>query len=227
MKMKLNFLKACLFSLLFFMHFSWAETLNPSNYKIISNVDFSSVIKAPPGKILILDFFNYACPHCAHLSPFLATWYKKNAQNIISDNNKNHKAYIIFRPVPVIFSSSWIIYAQAFHIAKNLDQETQLNPKLFEIAQNPLLGLNSDSQMRSFFLHQNISPEAYDKAANQNLLATDLLEDKKLMKTFKIMEIPTIIIIDDKKAYLLSNSTVAHGSPEIFIKTLDLLTKKR
>ena len=99
--------------------------------------------------------------------------------------------------------------------------------QLFAVAQNPLLGLNSDAQLRSFFLNQGVKAADFDNAAHASALQQALQNDQKLMQAFKIMEIPTLIVTDGKTFYYLSNTTVANADPNTFIATLASLTAKR
>jgi len=49
--------------------------------------------RAAPGKIEVIEFFSYACPHCRAFDPVLAAWVKKN------------EADVTFRRVHVAFNA--------------------------------------------------------------------------------------------------------------------------
>ncbi len=38
--------------------------------------------KAEPGKVEVIEFFSYACPHCRAFDPALTEWVKKNADKV-------------------------------------------------------------------------------------------------------------------------------------------------
>ena len=40
-------------------------------------------VEAPAGKIEVLEFFAYWCPHCASLEPELADWKKRQPPEIV------------------------------------------------------------------------------------------------------------------------------------------------
>lgn len=203
----------------------------PANYQVLAQKDIPKDFIVPPGTIRVLDFFSYGCPHCARLAPYLAAWKKSHADWLITADPavKSHatQAYIQFQPVPVAFEQGWDIYSKAFYIADALHKSDELNAGLFAVAQNPLAGLNSDAQMKSFFLHQGISSIDYDKAADPAFLQQKIAEAAALLKAFKIMEIPTVIVANGSTVYRISNMTVAKADPKTFIDTLTLLTQNK
>lgn len=203
----------------------------PANYQVIAQKDIPKDFIVPPGTIRVLDFFSYGCPHCAKLAPYLAAWKKSHADWLIINDPamKSHitQAYIQFQPIPVAFEQGWDIYSKAFYIADALHKSDELNESLFAVAQNPLAGLNSDAQMKSFFLHQGISDAEYNKADDPALLQQKLAEATALLKAFKITEIPIVIVADGTTFYRISNTTVAKADPQTFINTLTLLTQNK
>ncbi|HEY0063830.1 MAG TPA: thiol:disulfide interchange protein DsbA/DsbL [Telluria sp.] len=49
---------------------------------------------AAPGKVEVIEFFSYGCPHCRAFEPALAAWVKKNADKITF-----RRVHIAYRPV--------------------------------------------------------------------------------------------------------------------------------
>jgi thiol-disulfide isomerase/thioredoxin len=44
-----------------------------TNYKVLSPAQPTD---APPGKVEVIEFFWYGCPHCYVLDPYIETWRK-------------------------------------------------------------------------------------------------------------------------------------------------------
>ncbi len=224
---------------IFFLSTVWADTATtlPAklNYTIIDPSKLPKDFTVPAHQILVYDFFSYGCPHCYHLSPSLQQWQIQNADKIISEKKSNAKKiskrkntpYIIFQSVPVTFDPGWDTLSKAYHIADLLGVEKTLHNQIFDITQNPLLGLNSDAQLRSFFLNQGVSATDYDRVAKSDELSKAIQNDQALMKTFNIMEIPVVVVADGKNVYYISNQTVANADPTLFANTLTALTAKR
>lgn len=49
--------------------------------------------QAEKGKIEVIEFFSYACPHCRAFDPVLAAWVKKNADKV-----SFRRVHVAFRP---------------------------------------------------------------------------------------------------------------------------------
>ena len=64
--------------------------------KPVDGTDYISLntrvqVDAPPGKVEVMEFFSYNCPHCAEFEPRLEAWLKQLP------------SYVVFKRVPVPF----------------------------------------------------------------------------------------------------------------------------
>jgi thiol:disulfide interchange protein DsbA len=55
-------------------------------------------------KIEVIEFFSYACPHCADFEPFMQDWLKRKPKDVE------------YRMVPMVFRESWKPLAKLFHL---------------------------------------------------------------------------------------------------------------
>ena len=195
---------------------SHAET--KPEYKILTNVSVPSFLKASPNQTVAIEFFSYGCPHCYHLFPAIDKWMADNKAKL-----GNGKGKILFRQVPVAWNDGWQPYMTAYEVAHALGQTAKFNDKIFTVAQNPLLGLANDDQVRSFFTNNGVTAEHYDHIVQSPAFAKAVDEDKALLKAFSIMELPAMIVIKHHKIYYFSNATLSNPSPENFIAMLNKL----
>lgn len=56
----------------------------------------------PSNQVEVIEFFSFACPHCAHLEPTLQSWRKTMPKGVV------------FRRVPVVFRPQWEILAKVY-----------------------------------------------------------------------------------------------------------------
>lgn len=84
------------------------------DYKLISP-------PVPPkgNKIEVIEFFSYACPHCAEFEHPLRAWLKKKP------------ADVEFRAVPLIFRESWAPLARLFYSLEAMGLTEKLHGKVF------------------------------------------------------------------------------------------------
>ncbi|MCH1907209.1 MULTISPECIES: thiol:disulfide interchange protein DsbA/DsbL [Pseudomonadota] len=77
-------------------------------------------VDAPPGKVEVIEFFSYNCPHCAAFEPQLEIWTRQ-LPSIAS-----------FRRVPVPFVGSDVEAKQRMYYAlQALGKEDEFRPRIF------------------------------------------------------------------------------------------------
>lgn len=73
-----------------------------------------------PGKIEVVEFFSYACPHCAHFYPLLESWIAKQPKDVV------------LRKVPVGFNRDvWINLQRAYYAMQASGDLARLDGALF------------------------------------------------------------------------------------------------
>jgi thiol:disulfide interchange protein DsbA len=76
---------------------------------------------ALPGKnVEIIEFFWYACPHCADLQPALRAWLKRKP------------ADVAFRSQPAAFNESWTQLARTFYAIDAAGEIEKLHGEVFD-----------------------------------------------------------------------------------------------
>lgn len=58
-----------------------------------TNLETALPTRAENGKVEVVEFFSYACPHCRAFDPVLAAWVKKNADKVTF-----RRVHVAFRP---------------------------------------------------------------------------------------------------------------------------------
>jgi len=74
---------------------------------------------ASAGKIEVVEFFWYNCPHCNAFEPTLADWVKKLPKDVS------------FRRVPVAFNDSFVPQQKLFYTLESLGLLDKLHAKVF------------------------------------------------------------------------------------------------
>src|SRR5580658_381679 len=91
------------------------------NYAVLSPAQPTDV---PTGKVEVIEFFWYACPHCYALDPTVEGW------------RKNKAAYIEFRRVPVTWNDEHRAHARLFYTLQALGKLDGLHSKVFDEIHN-------------------------------------------------------------------------------------------
>lgn len=72
-----------------------------------------------PGKVEVLEFFWYGCPHCFALEPLLRDWASKLP------------ADVAFRKIHVGLGPSWVPHQQLFYTLESMGKTVALSPTVF------------------------------------------------------------------------------------------------
>src|SRR5882757_982414 len=75
--------------------------------------------EAPAGKVEVIEFFGYWCPHCNEFEPLMTDWSKRNEA----------KAQVNF--VPIAFQSSMANLQKLYYTLEALGKEKELRRKVF------------------------------------------------------------------------------------------------
>ena len=76
--------------------------------------------EAPAGKIEVIEFFWYSCPHCNAFEPTLVSWIKRLP------------ADVVVRRVPVAFRDDFVPQQRLFYALEAMGKLDELHQKVFE-----------------------------------------------------------------------------------------------
>src|SRR5687768_17298611 len=81
---------------------AWAQK-KPEEGKEYRKLDKVVPVEAPPGKIEVIEFFWYSCPHCNAFEPKLVSWIK------------SAPADVVIKRVPVAFRDDFVPQQRLFY----------------------------------------------------------------------------------------------------------------
>jgi len=135
---------------------------------------------ATAGKVEVIEFFSYTCPHCRSLEPAAQAWLKRKPD------------HVVFVRIAVSFSASWEPSARAYYAAEDLGVLDKIHPLLFAaIHQNPRMGLD---ELAAFFAEQGIAQDQFRKAYQSFHTETQLRRGKQLAQRYKVNGVPSVIV---------------------------------
>jgi len=97
-----------------------AQVTEGKDYVVLERAD-GTVPRVPASsRIEVVEFFSYACPHCAHLEPLLEKWRRALPANVV------------LRRVPVTFGrDEWESLARLYFALEAAEQLDALHGKVF------------------------------------------------------------------------------------------------
>ena len=137
---------------------------------------------AAPGKIEVVEFFSYTCPHCYDLDPIVQEWLKRKPENVM------------FTRIAVAFGASWEPSARAYYAAEALGVLDKLHQPLFDAIHREKRRLSSEDELAVFFAEHGVDQAAFRKAYQSFQTETQLQRSKQLVQRYGVRGVPTVIV---------------------------------
>lgn len=103
----------------------------------------------PAGKIEVIEFFWYGCPHCADFEPLLKSWAKKLP------------ADVAFRKVPAVFRDTWAPGARIYYTLEALGLLDKLNVAVFDAMVKQRINLNDEKTLYGWIEKQGVDRQKF------------------------------------------------------------------
>lgn len=162
------------------------------------------------GKIEVLEFFHYGCPHCKSFDPLLEQWVKKLP------------ADVSFTRVPVAWGNGQL--AGLAKLAMTLEATgdwARLHGQIFDAVQTEKLPLHTESAAQEWVAKKGVDAKKFAEAYRSFGVNMRTKRMDELARNYKIDGVPTLAI---GGRYLTSGSTA--GSHEAALQVADQLIAK-
>ena len=161
------------------------------------------------GKVEVVEFFGYWCPHCNSFEPAIDAWSKKLP------------ADVSFRRVPVAFSAPQEPYAKIYLALEALGQLEAVHRKVFTAIHVQRQRLEKDSEITAFVTANGLDAAKFMDTYKGFTVASKFKQARQLADANKIDGVPTIGI---HGRFFTSPSLV--GSGEQALRVTDYLIQR-
>ena len=160
----------------------------------------------PAGKIEVIEFFWYSCPHCNAFEPALEAWVK----NLPKD--------VSFRRVPVAFRDDFAPQQRLFYTLDALNKVDEYQAKVFRAVHVERLPLTSDEAILAWAGKQGFDPAKFAEIYRSFSVASKLRRAVQLQDAYKVEGVPALGIA----GRYYTDGTLA-GSMERALQVADFL----
>ena len=140
----------------------------------------SQALPTPPGKIEVVEFFWYGCPHCYAFEPLIEAWAKQLP------------ADVAFRKVHVAFRANVKIHQRMFYALEALGKEAATRPAIFAAMHQQGLALDDVKSQAKFLGNLGVDAAKYQDAYNSFGVQTKCTQAEKLSEAYRIDGVPSI-----------------------------------
>ncbi len=138
-------------------------------------------VTAPAGKVEVVEFFWYGCPHCNAFEPALEAWVKKLPE------------FVAFRRVPVQFREEPFGTHQRIYFAlETLGQLEAMHRKVFAAIHNDRLKLDKPAEIQAFMSKNGLDGARFLEVMNSFGVQTKARQAKQLAEAYKIDGVPAL-----------------------------------
>ncbi|MES9837353.1 MAG: thiol:disulfide interchange protein DsbA/DsbL [Candidatus Thiodiazotropha sp.] len=135
---------------------------------------------APDGKVEVIEFFWYGCPHCYQMEPQLEAWLEKKPENVS------------FIRVPAPLNNKWTVHAQFYYAAEILGLTETLHNPLFEALHDKKRKLYDKDSLIEFAVEQGVDRQKFLDALNSFGVYVKVQNARKLGQRYQLDGVPAI-----------------------------------
>jgi len=183
-----------------------AQTTAPVEGRDYRRVDPQQPVSVPAGKIEVLDFFWYGCPHCFEFLPTLEAWIARKP------------ADVVVRRSPVAFDPRAEIHTRMYYALEALGEADRLHDVIFTAMHHDHVVLNSPEAITEFIGAKGIDKKKWTDTFNSFGVMAKTQNQRRVVDAWKIEGTPSVGL---GGRYLTAPSM--GGSREGTTRTMDYL----
>jgi protein dithiol oxidoreductase (disulfide-forming) len=155
---------------------------------------------SPPGKIEVLEFFSWGCPHCSEFNPLITKW----AQNAPKD--------VVFKRVATgMGRTAWTNLAKAYYALESLGFAESLNAPIFHAIHEEHLPLFDEGAITAWVGKHGVDQAKFRTAFDSFGVNTRLNQAEQMGENYKIEGVPSLavggkyIVLGDNYAEIIAH----------------------
>lgn len=181
----------------------------------VQDVDYKLINPpVPPAgkKIEVIEFFSYACPHCAVFEEPLRKWLKKKP------------ADVEFKAMPMIFRESWAPLARLYFTLESMNLADKLHGKVFSAIHTENKNLEERDSIIGWVEKQGVNRKSFTDVYNSFGMDSKVEQAKKVGRQHNVPFTPALSI-NGKYLTGVSMTKGPDGNPSMtrFFEVVDAL----
>jgi thiol:disulfide interchange protein DsbA len=181
--------------------------------KVEEGFDYRVLLITQPidakGKVEVIEFFWYGCPHCYEFEPELKGWIKRQ--------NKD----VVFKKVPIAFREELMPHSQLFYALETLGKGDALNDKVMFAMHRENKRLLNENEIADWVAAQGVDRNAFLAAYRSFAVLSKARAANQLGNAYRIDGVPTVAV---QGKYITSPSIA--GSRAKAVNIMDFLVNK-
>ncbi|MCD2167036.1 thiol:disulfide interchange protein DsbA/DsbL [Comamonas koreensis] len=135
---------------------------------------------APAGKVEIIEFFWYSCPHCNAFEPQFEAWAKSAPKNLQ------------IRRVPVAFNNTFVPQQKIYFALESMGLIPDVHVKVFRAIHVERQRLNKDEEIFAWMDKNGVDLAKFKEAYNSFSVAGQVRKATQLQESYGVEGVPSL-----------------------------------
>jgi thiol:disulfide interchange protein DsbA len=158
---------------------AWAQK-TPREGDEFRRIERPQPVEAPPGKIEVIEFFWYSCPHCNAFEPKLSSWAKRLPPDVF------------LRRVPVAFRDSFVPQQRLFYTLEAMGKVDELHDKVFEAIHRRNEPTDREESIVAFAQKNGLDVAKFRELYNSFSVSSKARRATQLQDAYKVDGVPSL-----------------------------------
>ncbi|WP_396431770.1 thiol:disulfide interchange protein DsbA/DsbL [Limnohabitans sp.] len=159
---------------------AWAQAALFKSGKDFQTLERPVATETNGGKVELIEFFWYSCPHCYAFESSFAQWVKNAPKDVV------------VRRIPVSFRDDFAPQQRLFFTIEAMNLMDSLHPKVFTAIHVEKQLLNTDASVLSWAEKQGVDKVKFNETYKSFGVATKLKRAVQLQNDFKVEGVPSL-----------------------------------
>ncbi|MGE5471710.1 MAG: thiol:disulfide interchange protein DsbA/DsbL [Bacteroidota bacterium] len=136
-----------------------------------------------PGKIEVIEFFSYGCPHCSDFNPLVSAWAAKLPGDVV------------FKRVPITFGrAAWMGVAKLYYTLEVTGDLARLDGEVFKAIHGEGINLFDDKALTGWVAKKGVDMKKFNDAFASFGVMSKAKRGDQLAQAYKITGVPAIAV---------------------------------
>ena len=133
-------------------------------------------------KIEVIEFFSYACPHCADFEPVLQDWLKRKPKDVD------------YRAVPMVFRDNWKPLAKLYFSLEQMGLVDKYHMKVFDAIHKQGQQLFTDEAVTEWVVKQGVDKTKFEQIYNSFGMDAKVQRAAAMGRAYGVQFTPSIAV---------------------------------
>lgn len=143
-------------------------------------LDKPAPVEVPAGKIEVIEFFWYSCPHCNAFEPVLSAWVKTLPKDVV------------FKRMPIAFRDDFVPQQKLFFALEAMGLVDKFHTRVFAAIHGERQNLTSAEAITAWMVKQGVDKAKFLEHFNSFATATKATRARQLQNAYQLEGVPAL-----------------------------------